>query len=195
MANQIRQDQKERTRKQLISSALDCFAREGLAEARTSDIASAAKVSHGTVFLHFPTRDDLLAAAIGEFGTKVTKRLHELAEKGGSVRSVLRAHLAGLQEHEQFYMRLITQGSALPLPARTTMIAIQSAISFHLIRAAQREMSSEKIRRMPYHLFFNTWIGLIHHYLANAELFAPGKPVLKRYGPELLKHFLALISK
>jgi hypothetical protein len=48
---------------------------------------------------------------------------------------------------------------------------------------------------MPLHLLFNTWIGLIHHYLMNRELFAPGASVVERHGRELLDHFMYLISK
>jgi AcrR family transcriptional regulator len=189
-----RQERKSRTRRRLIEAALKDFARDGLSMARTADIAARAGVSHGTVFLHFPTREDLLATAIEEFGRRVTRRIHELAERGNSVRDQLSAHLAGLAESEPFYTRLVIEGPMLSNGVRNTVTMIQSAISFHLSRAAEREMEEGTIRQMPFHLFFNTWIGLIHYYLVNAESFDPGESVLRRYGPELLEHFLALVK-
>jgi hypothetical protein len=75
------------------------------------------------------------------------------------------------------------------------MVAIQSAISFHLIQAAEREMAIGKIRRMPMHLLFNTWIGLLHHYMANAASFSPRGSVLNHCGRELITFYLMLISK
>ena len=48
---------------------------------------------------------------------------------------------------------------------------------------------------MPYHLFFNTWVGLLHYYIANASSFAPGESVLKRYGHQLRDHFLMLVQE
>jgi len=187
--------QKERTRAALIAAAMGELARAGLAEARTADIAGAAGVSHGTVFAHFPTRDELLAAVIEEFGTRVARRLHELVEEGTGVAGVLEAHLAGLVEFEPFYARLVTNPTTLPSAARAAMVAIQSAISFHLSQAAEREMADGKIRRMPLHLLFNTWLGLVHYYVANGELFAPGRSVLREHGIELKNHFLALIAR
>ncbi|MNC80717.1 hypothetical protein D3C75_1336170 [compost metagenome] len=47
---------------------------------------------------------------------------------------------------------------------------------------------------MPVHLLFNSWIGLLHHYLMNRDLFAPDESVLERYGKELLAHFMRMVS-
>jgi AcrR family transcriptional regulator len=194
MAISKRQAQKDQTRRQLIEVAFGQFARQGLAAARTSDIADAAGVSHGTVFAHFATRDDLLIAVIEEFGDRVTGRIHELAGSGGSVREVLQAHLNGLMEVEPFYCRLVTERPLLPPDAQNALVSIQSAIAIHLYQAVEREISGGTIRNIPLHLLFNTWIGLIHYYLSNADLFAPGASVLQRYGPELLEHYLNLIN-
>jgi AcrR family transcriptional regulator len=189
-----RQAQKDQTRKHLIEVAFKQFAKDGLAAARTSDIADAAGVSHGTIFAHFPTRDDLLIAVIEEFGKKVAGRIHELAGNGGSVREVLQAHINGLMEVEPFYTRLVVEGPLLPSSAQNALITIQSAISIHLHQAAEREIAAGKIRDIPLYLLFNTWIGLLHYYLGNANLFAPEGSVLKRYGRELLEHYLSLIT-
>jgi AcrR family transcriptional regulator len=190
-----RQVQKDQTRKELIEVAFKRFAAEGLSKTRTSDIASVAGVSHGTVFAHFATRDDLLIAVIDEFGNRVAGRIHELTSGGGSsVREVLQAHLDGLMEVEPFYTRLVNEWTVLPSSAQSALITIQSAISIHLSQAAEREIAAGKIRNIPLHLLFNTWIGLIHYYLGNVDLFAPGESVLKRYGTELLEHYISLIT-
>jgi AcrR family transcriptional regulator len=190
-----RQVQKDQTRKQLIDVAFEQFTKDGMVSARTADIAAAAGVSHGTIFAHFATRDDLLVAVIEEFGNRVAKRIHELTSGGGTVRQVLQAHLNSLIEVEPFYIRLVTEEPLLPSVARSTLVAIQSAVSIHLNQAAEREIATGTIRNIPSHLLFNTWIGLIHYYLSNAKLFAPEESVLQRYGTELLEHYLTLISR
>jgi AcrR family transcriptional regulator len=194
MPNLKRQQQKEQTRKLLIETALRQFAEHGLNATPTVDIARTAGVSHGTVFAHFPTREDLLIEVIQEFGTRIALRMHELAEGGKSLREVLEAHLNGLMEVEPFYTRLVTERPLLPVEVRYSLLGIQSAIAFHLQQVAEAEMNRGKIRNQPLHLLFNTWLGLIHYYIANSDLFAPGESVLKRYGPELLNHFLTLIA-
>ncbi|MBA1334976.1 MAG: hypothetical protein HPY66_0598 [Firmicutes bacterium] len=189
-----RQVQKDQTRKHLIETAFEQFAQKGLTTTRTADIAKAAKVSHGTVFAHFSTQEALLNAVIEEFGARVSLRLHELAVRNNSLQDVLAAHLKGLAEFEAFYTRLVIEGRLLPESARNAFIIIQSAISFHISQAAEREMQAGTIDPYPIHLIFNTWVGLIHYYLANNDLFAPEGSVLERYGQELLDHYMRLIA-
>ncbi|MBN7771751.1 TetR/AcrR family transcriptional regulator [Clostridium aminobutyricum] len=194
MARTQRQIQKDQTRKHIIEVALEQFAQNGITATRTADIAKAAKVSHGTVFSHFLTQEELLNTVIEEFGIKVSKRLHELAASHTGLRQVLEAHLNGLTEFEAFYTRLVIEGRLLPQSARNTLTIIQSSISFHISQAAEEAMKEGYVDRYPIHLLFNTWIGLIHYYLANNDLFAPGESVLKRYGQEILDHYMRLIS-
>lgn len=189
-----RQIQKERTRKLLIETAFEQFAQRGFTTTRTADIAKAAKVSHGTVFAHFSTQEELLNVVIEEFGARVSLRLHELAVCNKSLRDVLVAHLRGLTEFEAFYTKLVIEGRLLPESARNTFTLIQSTISLHLSQAAEREIKKGTIDSYPIHLLFNTWLGLIHYYLANNDLFAPEESVLERYGQELLDHYMRLIT-
>lgn len=170
------------------------FSKSGLTAARTLDIARKAGVSHGTIFVHFPTREELLIRVIEEFGEKVTRRMHELAGSGKGVREVLEAHLEGLEDHESFYTNLVAESRALPRQARTALTGIQSAISFHLFEAAERETAAGAIKPMPSHMLFNTWIGLVHYYLQNRDMFAPGESVIARRGQELLDHYMKLVS-
>ena len=49
---------------QILDAALDVFAEHGLADARIDDIARRAGVAKGTIYLYFPTKDDLFRAVI-----------------------------------------------------------------------------------------------------------------------------------
>jgi hypothetical protein len=83
----------------------------------------------------------------------------------------------------------------LPAEARLCLVAIQSAISHHLSPAVEAETKNGSIKPMPLALLFNGWLGLVHYYLSNSELFAPGDSVIERRGRELLEHFMSLISR
>ncbi|WP_106058308.1 TetR/AcrR family transcriptional regulator [Clostridium vincentii] len=194
MITSQRQKKKLETRKLILDTALDKFAKDGLMATRTSDIAAAAKVSHGTVFAHFPTREILLNEVIEEFGTGITKRLHELVNINSGMEEVLEAHLKGISENEIFYTRLVSEGHLLNESARNSWVMIQSAISFHIIQVAEREIKAGNIRDMAVNMLFNTWVGLIHYYLVNGDLFAPGECILKRYSKQLIEHYINLIT-
>ncbi len=189
-----RQEQKEQSRERLLGAAYRLFSRDGILDARTADIARAAHLSHGGVFVHFPTRDDLVTAVLGEIAGQIIGRIHDRVDRDARTRQVLAAHLEGLAEHEPFYARLVIEGPRLPSRARSTLIGIQSAISFHLAAAAQRDTDEGKIRKTSLPLLFNTWLGLLHHYLCNRDLFSPQGRVLERRGPELLDHIMRLLK-
>lgn len=190
-----RQSQKLQTRQCIIDNALKQFAKDGLTAARTSDIAHRAKVSHGTIFAHFPTRELLLETVIEEFGKRIASRLHQLVTENCEMKEALEAHLQGIHEYEAFYTRLIMEGPMLNEGARSSFVMLQSTISFHMIQTAEREMEKGKIRRQPVELLLNTWIGLLHHYLINRDLFAPGGSVVERYGQQLMEYYLTLIAE
>ena len=194
MITSQRQKKKLETRKIIIDTALDQFAKDGLINTRTSDIAASANVSHGTVFAHFPTRELLLNEVIKEFGMGITNRLHELVDSNNGMKEVLEAHLKGISENEIFFTRLVSEGQLLHESARNSWIMIQSAISFHIIQVAEREIKAGNIRDIDANMLFNTWVGLIHYYLVNGDLFAPGEPVLKRYSKQLVEHYMNLIT-
>jgi len=103
MKESQRQKQKIQTRKYLIEVATNEFAKSGFSSTRTSDIAVAAKVSHGTIFVHFPTKENLLDEVIEEFGMNITSRLHELINENCGLKEALKAHLKGIEEYEIFY--------------------------------------------------------------------------------------------
>jgi len=188
-----RQLQKESTRGRIIAAARRLFAGKGIGATTTEEVAREAGVAHGTVFVHFPTQEQLLAAVIEEFGQAVAGRLHQMVSRSTDTAQALRAHLQGLTESEELYARLVVEGGVLPPPARTTLIMVQSAISHHICEIAERDMAEGRIRRMPVHLLFNTWLALLHYYLANPHMFAAGGSVLEKCGAQLHEHFISLI--
>jgi AcrR family transcriptional regulator len=189
-----RLQQKYQTRNLLIETALKLFAANGFANTTTAAISKAAGVSHGTVFAHFGTQEELLSAIIDEFGNRINSRLHELASERNSLRELLEAHVEGLMEFEDFYCSLVCEKGLLPVEAKNTFTIIQSTISFHISQALEREISEGSIKNLPVHMVFNAWIGLLHHYITNNDLFCPGGSVLQRYVQELINYYMSVIT-
>lgn len=189
-----RAQQKTKTRQRVLNRAKRRFSREGFTQARTADIARAAAISHGALFVHFRSKEELMLAVVEDFGAELTDRLHALVKQGSSLREALTAHLRSLEDHEGLYLRVLLELGLLPAEVRARWTGIQSAIAFHLSAAAEREFAKGTLRRVEPSLFFNTWLGLIHHYLVNRDLFAPGASVLAKHGPALLEHYLRLLA-
>lgn len=188
-----RKIQKEQTKKLLIETAYQIFSERGILNTRMSDIAQAANVSHGTVFLHFSTQEELITEVIEAYCGKIAARTHELAETSVTLRDLLAAHLSGIGEYEPLYIRLVIENRLLPLSARDAWIQIQSAVSFHFSQAIEQEEKKNALVPIPAYLLFNMWTGMIHYYLANSDLFAPDGKVIERYGEFLISNYLQMV--
>ncbi len=186
-----RQVQKQQTRRRLVEAAYGQICKYGLLSIRVSDVAAAAGVSHGTVFVHFESLEALISETAEEYGRRIALRTHELASSGACLEHILRAHLKAIGEHEPFYTWLVIENRLLPPGVRDVWVSIQSAISYHLSGA----LLNEAVADVPEALLFNTWVGLVHHYLTNGDLFAPGGSVIERWGETLISSFLKLTKK
>jgi AcrR family transcriptional regulator len=158
-----RQEQKAETRQRILDEAARLFAEGGFAGTRTADVAAATGLSHGAVFVHFPTREALLLEVVFALGRRLTDQLHAAVSYG--LREALITHVKVLSEEE--------------------------AVSHHILERAD----PNHMKDVPVHILFNTWIGLVHHYLMNRELFAPKGGVLKKHGRALVEHYLKLVRR
>ncbi len=188
-----RQMQKEATRKSIIQAAYRVYSKEGFS-ASTSIIAKEAQIAHGSIFVHFPTVDDLKVSLLEEFGRDINTRLHDLAADGSRLEEILNAHINVLSEHEEFYKRLITESSQLPEQVKYVYVSIQSTVSFHLTQVIEKYQTDGKIKKLPIYFIFNSWISLLHYYLSNQDLFAPEGSVLIRYKDELIHNFIKMLE-
>ena len=187
-----RSQQKERTRQKLLQAAFDVFTRHGIMQCRMEDIAREAGVSHGTVFVHFKSQEDLIETVVSHYGKEIAARTHDLSQSGASLDEVLGAHLKGIGEYEGFYTRLLMEARLLPQGARDSFVMIQSVLSLHFMQALEREEMAVKTE-IPAHVLFSMWIGLVHHYLQRGDLFAPEGGVIARHGDMLITSYLKLL--
>jgi len=194
MEKSKRQIQKEQTKEKIIKAAFKVYSEGGFTTA-TSTIAKEAGVAHGSIFLHFPTLEDLICCLLAEFENSIGAKFLRLSETDGGIEELLGAHIDILSEYEQFYTRLISEATLLPISAKTLLTKLQSDLAANFNRLIEQGVEEKIIRRLPVNLLFNTWIGLIHYYLSNSESFAQDGQVLKRYKKQLIFTYCELIRR
>lgn len=192
-AQSQRSTQRQATRRQLVDAALRVVAEHGFAGATTAAIAKASGKAHGTVFVHFSSREALVDELVREIGDAMSDRLASTRSALPDVAEVLDAHLTALAEHEVLYARLLAEATSLPRAARARIFALQSGIAFRLRAAYERQLAQGRARALDPVFLVNTWIALTNHYLVNRDLFDPGASVVAaRRGP-LKAYLLELI--
>lgn len=188
-----RAKQKENTRRRIMEAAYKVYSAKGFS-ATTLMIAKEAGLSHGAVFVHFPSLSDLQICLVREFSALMGGELHGLSRDQGSIGELADHHLSILSRYEDFYIRLITEKSALPEEARVEAASMQGIVAHHFGIAIERTRARGAIVELKASMIFNTWIALLHYYMENRAMFSPDGAVLKRHREELIRTFLTLIQ-
>lgn len=186
--------QRDATRRQLVEAGLRVVATHGFAGATTAAIAKATGRAHGTVFVHFKTRDALVAELVDEVGRSMSQGLADIRNDPRGLAEVLDAHLDALATHEVLYARLLGEATTLPMAARARVFALQSGIAFRLREAHARDVQRGAARAMDPVALANTWIALTNHYVMNRDLFAPDASVIAARGAQLKAHLLDIVK-
>jgi AcrR family transcriptional regulator len=185
-----RAHQKEQTRERLLRAALKLVESRGFVGLRTQELADRVGVSQGLVFAHFGSRDELVYVLASRLLSQIDQRTRRCLRESRTLEELLRAQLAAIESFERLYTRLIQEKHLLPKRVQALVVEIDSAVSSHLAELLERE---RRAAALPAYMVFNLWIGLVHHYLLNARLFADGRSVLEERGEELVACFLKLV--
>ena len=90
---------KERRREELLEAARKVFAKKGYHEAKVGDIAAAAKVAKGTVYLYFPDKRSIFSVLIDDLFVRLSAailRVDTSADVAAQVKHNIRAILSVL---------------------------------------------------------------------------------------------------
>lgn len=114
---------RDERREQILKAALEVFARRGYSAARISDIAAAARLSHGLVYHYFGSKDDVFTALVGTALAVSAQAVKAAAEGPGTplqrLRNLTETLLAGLfaQKESVYYFLVMLQATTFdPVP-------------------------------------------------------------------------------
>jgi len=75
---EIKQERAARTRVEILEAAITLFARRGFLATTMAELAKAIRMTPGALYWHFPTKEDLLLAAIDELHERYLKEFVDL---------------------------------------------------------------------------------------------------------------------
>ena len=85
-----RQRRKAARPQELLEAALALFVEKGFAATRSEEVAAKAGVSKGTLYLYYPSKEELFKAVVREsFGTKIAEGVSELGKHQGTMAELL----------------------------------------------------------------------------------------------------------
>lgn len=178
-----RREQADARREQLLRTALDVFARQGVAESTIKDLAAAAGVTEGLIYHYFESKSALLTAVIERFApvpemTSILEKIDPLP-----VREALTHLLGGLlslyEERRQFMTLIVTETQRNPevqaVLGRILAGGMELARQFVVRRQERGEL-----RQVDPTLVVRTLQGPIFFYFLMQARLSPPFPTLDR---------------
>ena len=110
-------------REEIVEVAIKLFGRKGFEATRAEDIAIAAKIAKGTVYLYFKNKEAIYSAAVAQAMKDLSAEIARRSSNAGGFReklaAAIRVRLEFWPEHEGIYRLLLTAGREPKLRRRT----------------------------------------------------------------------------
>ncbi|MBK7861943.1 MAG: TetR/AcrR family transcriptional regulator [Archangiaceae bacterium] len=98
---EIKQERAAKTRVDILQASIELFARRGILATTMNELAKAIKMTPGALYWHFPTKEDLLLAAMEELHQRFIGEFTEVLTEGRAW-SAKRQLMAFLQRTRSF---------------------------------------------------------------------------------------------
>ncbi|MBM4116371.1 TetR/AcrR family transcriptional regulator [bacterium] len=182
-----RDERRARSREAILSTARELIAAGGLAATSTQKVALAAGLSHGALFVHFPRREDLLAALVGGLAAHFEAGL---GPPPSSLATELALQLERLAAQEKLYARLLAEETALPASARESLRALERVLSARVAAAFAADRPRLGLRPLSPRLVAAAWLAMLQRALLRGETGA----ALPEWGGEIRRFLLELVA-
>jgi AcrR family transcriptional regulator len=138
---ELKQQRAARTREEILEAAIKLFARRGILATTMAELAKAIRMTPGALYWHFPTKEDLLLAAIFELHQRYQKEFAQVLAEGRKLPA--KAQLAAFLARTQNFLRYHRDYGSF-----FGMVAAESADSNERVAGALREALGEYVRAL-----------------------------------------------
>ncbi|QDE66333.1 TetR/AcrR family transcriptional regulator [Myxococcus xanthus] len=181
---ELKQERAARTRMDILEAAIHLFARRGFLATTMADLSRAIRMTPGALYWHFPTKEDLLLAAIEELHQRCVREFQllggyrELPAQAQFQAISERAHLL-LREHREygiFFAMLAAEAADSNdqvAEAIRDKLAIYATTLEDIIRHGQKtgEFRQDVDARHTAHSLIGGFLGvLVHQNLFRASM-------------------------
>jgi AcrR family transcriptional regulator len=175
---EIKQERAARTRVEIMEAAITLFARRGILATTMAELSKAIRMTPGALYWHFPTKEDLLLAAIEELHERFLNEFKELLgeQRKLTAREQLQAFIARtvqfLRYHREYgiFFGMVAAESAHAndrvAESIREKLAIYVAVMTNIIRYGQlktKEFRTDVEPGVAAHGIFGGFMGALLH--------------------------------
>lgn len=165
----------KKQKKKILSTAVRLFIEKGFLDTSTANIAKKAGVAHGTVFIHFSTRADLVIAAIYKGMEKLRNSLNEKSEDTNSLEELCNLFLDEVTKPNNIYKTLVKELPLFDIKTQRMVFASLSGFSWHFYKVLKKGKKKDLYRKVDPETVLKYWFGTVNYLLSYSKLFGTEK--------------------
>lgn len=156
----------ESTVSRILDAALDVFARKGYHDARMDEIVSSSQTSKGSIYFHFPNKEQLFLALVDQFANLLERRIVEAIREHDrgmvKVQAALEACLSTFGRYRRQAKVLLVQASGLGNAFEQKRLAINDRFADLIAVYLQEAIDVGEIEPLDTEVVSHAWMGAIY---------------------------------
>lgn len=188
-----REQARQRTRGHILKVAKQLFIRSGVLGSPTKEIARLAGIAHGTLFFHFPTREDLVLEVFDRELVQVSEDLHELLHKQQDIGRLLSLYLTYLEQEEPFFAVMAREFPLFSEKLQRRILFRQAGIRSYFGLELGRGMALGVYRKLDVTATLTFLFGSIDYLLGRKAVLVGQGSVIREHRQGILDSFLGLV--
>ncbi|RLC52572.1 MAG: hypothetical protein DRZ79_00960 [Candidatus Cloacimonadota bacterium] len=190
-----RQLQKKKTRNYLLEVAKTCFIKNGFLKTTTSEIAEKASVAHGTLFLHFKTKEALIVEILDKELEIISHQINKITEQAENLEQLLEKYLDFLEEQEDLFSVLARELPFYSEELRRKILFRESVIREHFHRTIEDGINKQIFRACEVSVVVTFLFATINYYLSLKPIFVETGSVIKKFRKSIVSTFFLMLEK
>ncbi|HRW10562.1 MAG TPA: TetR/AcrR family transcriptional regulator [Caldilineaceae bacterium] len=151
----------------ILDAALDVFSRKGYHDTRMDEIVSTSQTSKGSIYFHFPNKEQLFLALVDQFANLLERRITEAISEHDrgmvKVQAALEACLATFGRYRRQAKVLLVQASGLGNTFEQKRLAINDRFAGLIALYLQEAVDVGEIAPLDTEVIAQAWMGAIYN--------------------------------
>jgi len=157
----------ESTMSRILDAALDVFARKGYHDTRMDEIVAGSQTSKGSIYFHFPNKEQLFLALVDQFANLLERRITEAISEHDrgmiKVQAALETCLATFGRYRRQAKVLLVQASGLGNTFEQKRLAINDRFASLIATYLQEAVDVGEIAPLDTEVVAQAWMGAIYN--------------------------------
>ena len=188
-----RQLQKKQTKGKIIRKAIELYNKAGFLKTSTSQIANYAEIAHGTLFLHFPSKEILMEEIMDIMMDDISNQMYQMVQEHQSLSELLETFFDLLEKKESFFIILYKELPFYSIEIQRKILFKESIMRNHFINTIQSQASLDK--SVPINTAVTMLFSTIRYYLTLHYFFTKDDNVIHHFRENIITTFYRLFQE